>query len=129
MDRELIAILAQAVIIMDKKVLMVRQYVQRGDIVWNFPGGGIEAGETPEATCVREVKEETGYEVRILTKLYFDGEKHTYHAEIISGTEGIDTSIKENNDIIEIGWIPLSHLMKFDAYTRPIIDLLPEKLL
>ncbi|WP_281279838.1 NUDIX hydrolase [Cohnella pontilimi] len=107
----------------ENKVLMVRQYVHRGDIVWNFPGGGIEEGETPEEACVREVKEETGYEVRILTKMHFDGEKHTFRAEIISGIEETDKSIMDNEEIIEIAWIALSDLMKFDTYTRPIIDL------
>jgi 8-oxo-dGTP diphosphatase len=116
-------ILSQALIVQDRKVLMVRQHVQRGDIVWNFPSGGIEEGETPEEACIREVKEETGYEVRILSKMYFDEEKYTYRAEIISGTEGTDKSIKDNEDIIEIGWISLSDFVKFDTYTRPIIDL------
>lgn len=29
-----------------------------------LPGGGMEVGETPEACCVREVCEETGYIVK-----------------------------------------------------------------
>ena len=31
------------------EVLMARQTVQRGAIVWNFPDGKAEADETPEA--------------------------------------------------------------------------------
>ena len=27
---------------------------------WEFPGGGVRAGETPEEACMREVREETG---------------------------------------------------------------------
>jgi 8-oxo-dGTP diphosphatase len=119
----LIVVLSQAVIIQDRKVLMVRQHVQRGDIVWNFPGGRIEEGETPEEACVREVKEETGYEVRIVTKLHFGENKYTYKAEIVAGVEGTDQSHKDNEDIIGLAWIDLSDLKIFDTYTRPIIDL------
>lgn len=32
---------------------------------WGLPGGKMEFGETPETTVVREVQEETGYEVEI----------------------------------------------------------------
>ncbi|WP_181538201.1 NUDIX hydrolase [[Anoxybacillus] calidus] len=31
--------------------------VQRGDIVWNFPCGGVKPDETLEEACVREVFE------------------------------------------------------------------------
>jgi len=32
---------------------------------WEFPGGRIEQGETPEEAAIREVREETGLEVEI----------------------------------------------------------------
>ena len=49
-----------------KKILLTK----RRDIpVWVFPGGKIEARETPEACAVRECKEETGLDVKIVRKI------------------------------------------------------------
>lgn len=33
---------------------------------WDFPGGHLEVGETPHENIVREIKEETGLEVKII---------------------------------------------------------------
>ena len=55
----------------DGRVLLQR----RGDSKkWGFPGGAIEIGETPEMAAVREVKEETGLDVKVsgLIGIYTD---------------------------------------------------------
>lgn len=36
-----------------------------GGGLWTLPGGGLAFGEDPEAGAIREVREETGYEVAI----------------------------------------------------------------
>jgi A/G-specific adenine glycosylase len=44
------------------------QQRQAGDVwgsLWEFPGGRLEAGETPEEAVVREYREETGFTVAI----------------------------------------------------------------
>ena len=32
---------------------------------WGFPGGAVEIGETPQMAAVREIKEETGLDVKV----------------------------------------------------------------
>jgi 8-oxo-dGTP diphosphatase len=48
------------------RVLLVRQ---TADSRWSTPGGVLEPDETPATAVVREVKEETGLEVRIVRLL------------------------------------------------------------
>jgi len=56
---------ASALIIDKNKVLLVN-HKKLG--VWLYPGGHIEANETPEQAVIREVKEETGLNVEIIGK-------------------------------------------------------------
>lgn len=39
------------------------------DGFWEFPGGNIEFGEKPEQAVIREIKEETNFEVEIVKML------------------------------------------------------------
>ncbi len=49
------------------EVLMVRG---KGSDLWAVPSGGLEKGETSEICCIREVQEETGYDIEITRKLF-----------------------------------------------------------
>jgi len=53
-------------------VLLVKQTY--GRLNWELPGGAAEAGEAPDDTVQREVREETGLAVAVLhmTGYYFD---------------------------------------------------------
>lgn len=55
--------IAAGLVVQDGRFLMVKQQ-KHGRIFWNFPGGHIEPGESPEEACIREVEEGTGYRVR-----------------------------------------------------------------
>jgi ADP-ribose pyrophosphatase len=45
------------------EILMIHQYRHGSDsLVWEFPGGVMEAGESPTTAGLRELKEETGAE-------------------------------------------------------------------
>ena len=116
--------ISQALVLKGSKNLMVKQFVQRGDIVWNFPGGGIEGMETPEEACVREVKEETGYNVVIKRLLYKSSNKFTFEAEITSGRLFLDINNEDNEVILDVAWVSIDEEDMFDAYTAPLLKLL-----
>lgn len=54
---------AYAICVRDGQVLLARSPGPGGVPEWVLPGGGMEHGEDPHDTVVREVEEETGYRV------------------------------------------------------------------
>jgi 8-oxo-dGTP diphosphatase len=94
------------------EVLMVRG---KDSDLWAIPSGGLEIGETPEICCIREVKEETGYDIKIIQKLftkkteikgtkvktfYFEGEV-TVGEILLNDPDG---------EVIEVDWKSLSEI-------------------
>lgn len=67
---------AAGIIVRDGQVLLVHR-IKRGREYWVLPGGSVEAGESVEQACHREVKEETGLEIRIVDHLqtFFNEER------------------------------------------------------
>ena len=57
---------AYAVCRVDDRLLLASYISARGDMRhWTLPGGGVEHGEDPCHCVVREVEEETGYQVEV----------------------------------------------------------------
>jgi 8-oxo-dGTP diphosphatase len=53
-----------AVVVHEGRLLVVRRGREPGRGMWSVPGGRVEAGETLTTACEREVREETGLDVR-----------------------------------------------------------------
>lgn len=55
--------------LMTKRVHLDPEDYQAYHNAWQLPGGGVEFGEKPEETLHREIKEEIGAEIKIITLL------------------------------------------------------------
>ena len=51
------------------EVLLGRRRRDRDGVTWSLPKGTPDGDETPEQTALREVREETGFEVRIVASV------------------------------------------------------------
>ncbi len=61
---ELLIVPSVAAVIHDDKGRILLQEKASGE-AWSLPAGAIEPGETPQQAIIREVREETGFEVSV----------------------------------------------------------------
>ncbi|MBI2409650.1 NUDIX domain-containing protein [Candidatus Kaiserbacteria bacterium] len=86
---------------------------------WSFPKGHVEEGETPLAACLREVKEETGLDVDVLTQLpdntyiHKTGNRITTHMYLVR-SKGDDIIAEHPEDKIE--WVNMREVTDRFAY-------------
>jgi 8-oxo-dGTP pyrophosphatase MutT (NUDIX family) len=90
-------------------VLLVQS---RGNL-WGFPKGSIEENETIEAAAIREVREETGYELNItdLVKMHRVNNK-VHYFESYSDRHPLHVQKTPGNDVNSLAWIKLSCIKK-----------------
>ena len=109
-ERKHIEVVA-AIIVRDCRIFATQRGYGEWKDWWEFPGGKIEYGETPEDALKREIREELATEIEVdelLTTVEYDYPKfhltmHCYLCTIISG----DLSLLEHEDA---RWLAIDEL-------------------
>ena len=74
-----VLVVAAALVDDDGRVLIARRPEGKAMAgLWEFPGGKVEAGETPEAALIRELQEELGIVVKTACLAPFVFASHSY---------------------------------------------------
>lgn len=115
---------AYAVIVDDQERVLLALWNEADQPMWTLPGGGVELAETVEEGAVREVSEETGYDVELGRVLgvdtlvippeertvardsWFRGIRVVFEATVVGGE--LRHEVDGSTD--EARWIPLSEV-------------------
>jgi len=106
------------VIIRDSSVLLVRREQEPAKGLWSFPGGLVDLGETVEEAARREVKEETGIDIRIeklldlIDNIIRDdhGTVRFHYVVAIFLAHALTVEVEPSSDVSEARWVPFSDL-------------------
>lgn len=112
-------------IVHDERGVLLAHWQERAHGGWTLPGGGMDPGEHPEETVVREVREETGYEVRVdaligVGSIVIPGERRipgpglplqglriVYRCSIIGG----ELAVEQEGSTDDVGWFTLDEIV------------------
>ncbi len=79
MTKPLLLVAAAALVDIDNRVLIAKRPEGKSMAgLWEFPGGKVDNGETPEAALIRELREELAIEVCDTCLAPFTFASHTY---------------------------------------------------
>ena len=124
--------ISAAIIVDGGKVLMVRRRISEGELMWQFPAGAIEAGESAEAAAARETEEETGLTVKVLRLL---GERvHPKTQRLMSYTACEPVSgeahVADDDELDAVAWVTLAEIPEYVPYGLfgPVQEYLDEAL-
>lgn len=113
---------AYAVLVDDRERILLALWNEVAEPLWTLPGGGVELDETIDAGAIREVREETGYDVELGRVLgvdtivvapeertvdrdrWFRGIRVVYDAVVVRGK--LRDEVDGTTD--EARWIPLA---------------------
>ena len=120
------------IILIEKNKLALIERHRAGKHYFAFPGGGIDEGESPQETAVRETEEELGIHVEIKQKVaevFFNGNTQFYFlVEKLSGEFGTGTGEEYGKYNPIHGtyhplWIQLADVLTNNVVPRELAEL------
>lgn len=119
---------AYGLILREQQILLCRisERIEQSAGFWTLPGGGLESDEDPEDAMVREVREETGLDVRSKGVAGMDllelptGSATTHSLRVVYFTEVVDGTLEHEVD----GSTDLCEWHDLDAVAMlPVVEL------
>jgi len=119
-----------AVVVEDGRALLIRRGKAPLRGRWSIPGGAVEHGERLEEALVREMREETGLEVKplelltVFDRIDRDGDTVTFHYVILDyRCRRVSGEARAGSDALEVIWAGTEELEALDltATAREVV--------
>lgn len=107
----------------DGKILLL-EHLLRPASGWGIPGGFIDRGEQPEEAARRELREETGIELKNLKMLRV--RTIDRHIEVLFRAESNDRAEVKSREIKSLDWFTVNEM---PAEMSPVQKMIVEKVL
>ena len=87
---------------------------QAGDKFAMIPGGGVDQGEAPIISAIRELKEESNLACKAVFKLFDHESEYTFHHVFLLVADGQE--FKPCDDVEQLWLMPLTECEKLDEH-------------
>lgn len=101
---------------------------------WEFPGGKVDFGETPEESVAREILEETGVKVKVVKMIPWVGTSYWEYAWGVQQTLCFvylcdfvsQTKVEKDHHVEKIEWKKIEDIAKLETLpgTKEVLDLI-----
>lgn len=123
------------ILLKENKVLLIGARDDNGKLFWSFPKGHQEDVETDVETAIRETKEETNLDVKIVDDEpiktgYLVHGGTAYKEILLFVAKPLNVEIKKQEDEVEkVEWVKIDEAGKyFDGYYRDVWEELLNRL-
>ncbi|MDP3061829.1 MAG: NUDIX hydrolase [Chloroflexota bacterium] len=103
-------LVASGVVAQDGRVLMVRRAMDPGRGLWCLPGGYVDRGEVVEAAVARELREETGLEVRVRRLVGLFSQPGRLVVLAVYDVEPVGGTLQVGPELLDVRFFPLDSL-------------------
>lgn len=112
-----------AIIMDEDKVLIAQRSNDMAHAMkWEFPGGKLKSGESPERGVIREIREELGAEISVdglLPSVTYDYETHSIKLiPFICSLDSGEVTLKQHADF---RWISKSEVTQYDILEADLL--------